>query len=792
METAAPIKNLHEHIVSLAKQNPKKTALLSCGAEGKILGEITYGELSRQVESTANYLHKLSLKSGDRVALAFNNSAELLILSWAAWSAGIVTVPLDIKRDTGELRQYKIKLSNAKLLIAQKGVLKDSDRAYLQDVKIIDFSGLSADLSADLPTESLLKAGAPAKAGLPAVASAKAGLSHEALILFTSGTTAHPKGAKLTLENLIVNAQSIREWLLIKEDDRFLVNLPLHHINSTTFCLATLLAGGSIAIPPTYSNSHFWRQVAITEATITSIVQSILFDQLERSDEFASVKSKLKLNRIQIGSAPVVVQTLQEFRKKFDIALYQGYGQTETALRVTGVPMGLPESLYEELIEKNSIGSAMSWADVRIADDDGKILGENEEGEIVVKGPAVMEGYLDSFDKLSVNPKRNLRIDNEPAFRGGYFLTGDIGFYKTIGERQFFFLKGRKKEIIIKGGINISPVAVENHLKNISADIAQAYVVGIPDARYGEEVGAVICWKKALDEENAKRRLKCTLIFGTPLISAYETPKYISSILPENLPTTSTGKVQRTILKNKVPFDQFEPIEALIKTGAYKFLVLNPQSPYVSAAHELYNNCWQPLVVEKDKYKKDINKQFILIAIDKKDKIAGQIALIRTDLRERELLNTKHDKLLTPEVSHPQGKAFVCVSICSAGFKPKPVPSVTRIPDAGEVEKYLLAGDDPVYNFHQKLKGGQSDGAKLIGVIPNGRPEDKSSLGYTILLKYPVPPENVMITNEAPVSNQLIEAVLLIARDIGIKEVYAYSRPGGLAAYVSKFKRRNV
>ena len=102
------------------------------------------------------------------------------------------------------------------------------------------------------------------------------------------------------------------------------------------------------------------------------------------------------------------------------------------------------------------------------------------------------------------------------------------------------------------------------------------------------------------------------------------------------------------------------------------------------------------------------------------------------------------------------------------------------------MEKYLRDGHDPVYNFHQKLKGEQSEGAKLIGVIPAGRPEDKSSLGYTMLLKYPPPPENVRITDEAPVSNQLIEAVFLIAKDIGIKEVYAYSRPGGLASYISK------
>ena len=754
MGKGAHIKDLHEHIASLAGNNPDKTALMSCGAEGEILKEITFEELLHKIESAADYLHGLSLKEGDRVALAFGNSAELLILSWAAWSAGITTVPLDVKRDTAELHQYKIKLSRARMLIAQKGILKDEDKRNLGKIKIIDFS--------DFPKNSYAKK-----------VEWKKGLSHEALILFTSGTTAYPKGAKLSLANLIVNAESIREWLRIGSEDRFLVNLPLHHINSTTFCLSVLLAGGSVAIPPTYSNSHFWVQVAETKSTLTSIVQSILFDQLSRGDEYSRVKTEIKLNRIQIGSAPVVAQTAEEFIKNFNIPLYQGYGQTETALRVTGVPMGLPEDVYTELVEKNSIGVPMSWADVEIADKKGKILKENEEGELVVKGDAVMEGYL----------------GDEPAFRDGYFLTGDIGFYKKIDGQRFFYLKGRKKEIIIKGGINISPVAVENHLKKIFADISQVYVVGIADDRYGEEVGAVICWKEGIDEVSAKRRLKFTLLSGTPFLSTYETPKYIASISPDELPTTSTGKVQRTILKKKIPLEQFESLYSILRSEAYRFEILDPQSVRVSASHELYNQCWSSLVVNIGKYKKDMHKQFILVAIDGNGDIAGQIAFIRTDLDDEALLKKAYDDLLKPGVSKPNGGAFVCVSICSAGFKPKEIPSVKKIPDAEAVKKYLLEGHDPVFNFHRKTKGSQTSGAELVGVIQGGRPEDKSSLGYTMLLKYPEPVENSAINDDAPVSNQLIEAVLVLAKDIGIKDVYAYSRPGGLASFVSKLEK---
>src|SRR3990167_7959552 len=661
-EENTPIQNLHEHILSLAQKYPKKMALVACDQEGAIIEEITYGQLAKNIEAAASYLRGLGLKKGDRVALAFKNSPALLILSWAAWATGIVTVPMDTKRDTSESYQYKLNLNNVRVLIAQGGVLKDIEGKYLKGIEVVDFIGFPAFAEAS--------AGRP-DAGNAAVEWEES-LSHPALVLFTSGTTGHPKGAKLSLPNLIVNADGIRQWLKITGDDTFLVNLPLHHINSTTFCLSTLLAGGTIAVPPNYSNSHFWQQMARTKATITSIVQSILFDQLGREKEYAAVKAEVKLQRIQIGSAPVIAQTVQEFMRKFGIPLYQGYGHTETALRVTGVPMGLPQELYAQLIEDNSIGTAMPWADVQIFDDEGKALGEGDEGELVVKGPAIMEGY----------------VGGEPAFKNGYFQTGDVGLFRMIDGKRLFYLKGRKKEIIIKGGVNISPIAVENALKNISADAAQVHAVAVRDERYGEEIGAVVSWKKDVDEACAKRRLKCALLFGTPYLSAYETPKYLSALPVEELPMTSTGKVQRSVLKDKLSYEQFESIYGLIKTPRYRFTALHRYSRWVSASYELYNQFFVPLTTEKGGYEKNIPKQLIILAARPDDSLAGQIAVIRTNLSADALLRTTYAQLLSPDVLDPQGNAFVCISICSADYKPKAVPSVSAMPDEKTVLEY--------------------------------------------------------------------------------------------------------
>ena len=663
------MNNLHEHIAALAAENPDRLVLLECDEQGRTVQEISRAVLLQKIDEKIATLKDRT----EPLLLEGESRADFLITCWAAWCAGVTVVPLDGKRDTSDLREYKAQ----------------------------------------------------------AAASAKG----EALILFTSGTTAKPKGARLTLENLMVNAQGIVEWLRMTHEDRFLVQLPLHHINSTTFCLATLLAGGRIVLPPRYSSSHFWEIAAATGATITSVVQTIIFDQLSQKNAFEKIKGTLKLNRIQIGSAPVVASAVQEFIKAFSIPMYQGYGQTETALRVTGVPMDLPPVEYDKLVAENSIGTPMSWADVQIADNAGRILGEGEEGEIIVKGAAVMSGY----------------VGGETAFRDRWFLTGDIGHYTTISGQRFFFLKGRSKELIIKGGVNISPVAVENALKKISPDISQAYVVGADDQRYGEEVGAALVWKDSVEPQSAMRALKLSLLAGHDALSAYEMPQYLVAMRAEDLPVTSTGKVQRTLLKKQLA-GTFEPLQEIMHSNEFRFAAIAPQSPFASVSHALYNHCWQPLTKTATEYKKYLAEYVTLGAVDKDGILAGQISF-----------SYKDNKLS-------------CVSICSAAFKPKTIPEVTKVPDVEIVKKYLQDGHDPVMNFHTKL------GAELVDVTTGGRPEDKSSFGYTMLLHYPQAENNTL---DGPVSNQLIQAVRILANDVGA-EVYAVSRPGGLASHLTR------
>lgn len=762
------MKSLYEHFTELARTQGKKPALLVCRENGTIVRTYTREQMKENIECMASWLRfTLGLKPQEAVGLALSNSVELLFISWAAWAAGVMTVPLDVKRDTLSSRLYKINLANVKTLVVEQHMFNNQDVQKLKKaVHVVEPPGLE--------TISMKKKWS---------VEWQKSMSHSALVLFTSGTTGLPKGAELTLENLWVNAKGIQEWFGISSRDRFLVLLPLYHINSTVFCFASLLGGASIAVVPGYSNSHFWNQLANTKSTFTSIVPTICYDQIFRKKEFEEVKHKLCVSRIQIGSAPVVAEDVQKFMKQFRVEMYQGYGQTETALRVTGVPMGLSKTLYKKLVQENSIGKPMNWADVKVMDAKGNMLGEGQEGEIAVKGLAVMKGYIKHVEA------------NQHAFNNAYFLTGDLGFYRVIDGIRYFFLKGRIKEIIIKGGVNLSPVAIENKLKHMSRAIDQVYVVGFPDRRYGEEPAAVICWKKTgKSTSQLEAELQYQLTSFQKNLAAIEIPKYIATISSRVLPITSTGKVQRSFLSAIILPHSFKDVYLVALNNTYQFMRLTPnQKPFMKQALDLFNHCWNPLVIDERVFFQQAQNGIVLIAIDKKNIVRGVLTILRTSLSEEQLGILNYSEVtqeLTLSANDEKGNAIVCVSICTSNYDALHTlqKCISYVPTMQEMETYLQSGKDVVYNFHKKPKGGLRKGAALIKILPNSRPEDIMSLGYNMLLKYPSLSKVSRIAPNAHASLavQLIEAAMAFAQQLGISNVYAFSRPAGALAYFAK------
>jgi len=528
-----PYDSLMESIASCAAAHPEKDAIVAVG-DGKTGAlNISYCELvDLLIKSCHFFTDELMLTPGDTISLLMVNKPELLVINWAAWSMGLKTVPLDSKRDTLERKLYKLQLTGANVLFVRTeqvdGWEIEQIRKQMPSVQVVELDRENQYFD--------LVRGAQKAGGNEIFSKIECPLDTDCLIMFTSGTTSHPKGVRLTLGCLWTDAAQILDWLKLNKDDRFHILLPLHHINSTTFSLATILSGGTILLSTRYSKSRFWKVMADHKATLASIVPTIAYDLLSEQNAFEENKADLQqVSRIQLGSAPVQVNDVIKFYNQYKIPLIQGYGSTETSLRCTGVPYGLSEDEYLEVVRTNSIGAEMCYNNVAVLDENNADCAEGAEGEICIRGPNVTRGYVKNHEQTEI------------AFRGGWYHSGDLGFWKNMLDRKMFFIKGRLREIIIKGGVNISPLALEKTILDIFTEIYHCFVIGFPHPRFGEEIG-VIADGKEQGMEALQMALKDGRISG---LLPYECPRAIIRVKHEDLPKTSTGKVQRLKLKEK-------------------------------------------------------------------------------------------------------------------------------------------------------------------------------------------------------------------------------------------------
>lgn len=714
------------------------------GAKDAIIGvdvdsgkeyRISYDKLAKLAHKTARFLSQNGVKKSDRIAFAFENTASILLLELGAGLLGASCVPLDVKRDTEERKRFKIQDAGAKLVFQDEQEL----------LHAIEHTSLA---------ESLSLGGS---------------LKDEYILLYTSGTTANPKGVPLTLRAFFANAEGIIEWQKLSSDTRFLVVLPLHHVNSTTMSLATLLAGGTIILASRYSASRFWDMVADHYATITSVVPTILHDLLNRKGEFFSKKRNLSsLKRILVGSAPVLPKETLRFMETFGVDVVQGYGQTETALRVTGVPVDLPRELYVELTRKNSIGKELVFCNVTVLTQDGKEAGEGEEGEICIRGPVLGDGYLN-------NPE-----ETEKAFSHGWFHSGDLGFYSMVSGEKYFFMKGRIKEIISKGGIKISPAAVEDALLKNFPEIDELCVVGYPDARMGEEVAVVVKMKEGFASIGQADMKKLENI------SVYETPVKVF-VIEEEIPKTSTGKIQRVKVKEMVAeWMKKEKTEHL-----YCRLIGAQEKEILEKAVEINNKRWQ-VASNLNEFELRAENGYLIGVFNAEGKLLGTLSALQITKEKLEKVKTWDAATGrgTLKTHDSKGDALLCVSITVDSSEETPNIQTTPSQELADtvVKEYVSASLDNVIRFHRKSKGGMEKGGEVTNILPQGRPEDTDAMGYNVLIEYPDigPNTKIVKTKNASPSILLIEQAMLLAKEKGCSKVVAFSRPAQLRLHLAK------
>ena len=355
-----------------------------------------------------------------------------------------------------------------------------------------------------------------------------------ALMLHTSGTTARPKLVPLTHRNLCVSAQNIRDVLALSFDDCCLNVMPLFHIHGLVgVLLSSIFAGGSVVCSTGYENNSFADLMHDFQPTWYSAVptmhQSIL--ALAKENPAVAASGHLRLIRSSSSSLPPTVMAVLE--ETFDVPVIESYGMTEAAHQMASNP--LPSAMRKP----GSVGRP-AGPEMAIMDDDGNQLPVGETGEIVIRGPNVTSGYCN-------NPEAN-----EAAFRDGWFRTGDRGRTDDDG---YFYITGRTKEMINRGGENISPREIDEVLLEHAA-VAQAVAFAVPHPTLGEDVtAAVVLRSESAASENELRR------FAFERLAPFKVPSRI--LIVRSVPKGPTGKLQRIglhkALQEQLHFQYVEP-----------------------------------------------------------------------------------------------------------------------------------------------------------------------------------------------------------------------------------------
>ena len=464
---------------------------------------LSYEELFRRARSAGSELRRLGLAKGDRVLLVCEDKLDLLLCHLGVLLAGGVSVPLNPAFTPPEL-SYFLDDSQARFVVGSGASASVFD----------DLAG-RADFPCDvLPPQRVLDAEGPA---LPAPGFE---LDDDAMMLYTSGTTGHPKGAVHTQGSLTAAVSSLADrWRFVPED-RLLNCLPLFHIHGLSFaCHVALLTGCEILITDRFHPRRTLDRIG--DATVFYGVPPFYYSFLGRPEFPEKARAWDKLRLVTCGSAPIRPEVLPELDAILQRPLINRYGMTETHV-ITSLPVGGP-------IKQGSVGLPLLGIEMEVRGETGEKADVDEVGQVWVRGPNL-------FDRYWCKPEAT-----RGAFdANGWFCTGDLG---QLDETGFLTLRGREKDLIIVSGFNVYPPVVERVL-NSCPGVRESAVVGVPDDRRGERVvAAVVKEDSALDEVAVRGHCAEHLI-------GYQRPSRI--VFVESLPRNTMGKVLKRELRDSL------------------------------------------------------------------------------------------------------------------------------------------------------------------------------------------------------------------------------------------------
>jgi long-chain acyl-CoA synthetase len=398
--------------------------------------ELTYAEVARRVEAAAEQFAAAGVGHGDVVAVMLPNRVELLLGLMAAWRLGAAATPVNPVFTPNEAG-YQIADSGARLLLGT------ADPGTDYGVPVLAVGELNSAPFGILPVPDTRP-------------------DDLALLIYTSGSTGRPKGVMLDHANLVAMATSIGEVLKLSPDDNCLLVLPLFHVNAILVsCLAPIMAGAQVTILPRFAPDTFLAAVSRYRATYFSAVPAIYARLAELPAGQLGDTSSVRF--AVCGAAPVPVELLERSESRFGFPIIEGYGLTEGTCASAINPLDGPR-------KPGTVGVALPGQQVATMRPDGSFAAAGERGEVVVKGPNVMRGYLGRPEVTAETV-----VD-------GWLHTGDVG---VLDQDGYLTIVDRIKDMIIRGGENIYPKEIESVLARHGA-VLEAAVIGVPHEIYGE------------------------------------------------------------------------------------------------------------------------------------------------------------------------------------------------------------------------------------------------------------------------------------------------------------------
>jgi len=469
-----------------------------------------------RVNQTAHALGHLGLVKGMRIALLMSNSSEFLEIFFACAKTGLIMVPLNFRLAVPELL-YILRDSEPAVLIyspefaAKAGEIKSAGLAIQKYYRQGDAGhGDDPDFSDYVESFETLEP----------LEIQDVDLSDPLFIMYTSGTTGDPKGAVLSHQNILFGAIHSLLGYGVDRSYKSLVVAPLFHIGALAASVTPIVyAGGSLQISSFYNASETLKTICrekINYMFAVPVMYQMIADAPEWKDADLS-----HVHFFISGGAPIPLAVIRKYQDEKGVGFVQGYALTETG-RLTSL------DLEDSIRKAGSVGKEVFHLNLRIVDDHGRDIHTADPGEILVCGPNVFSGYW------------NKEAATRAVFKDGWFCTGDMG---RRDEDGFVYIVGRKVEMIISSGENIYPVEVERALQSLEG-IKEAAVVGMPDPKRGEVVGAFVILKEGSPPSEAD-----ILNALSGKIAHYKIPKRIYFV--EEFPRNQSGKVLKRILKKR-------------------------------------------------------------------------------------------------------------------------------------------------------------------------------------------------------------------------------------------------